>query len=99
LSVPQARSTPCSRSGQANHRACWRNPGVFTGQSLSGPADTLPLLRLSDGAYDWESRKVRFPAVGHLQALALNVDGGRLVVSGEAALFSAQVDLWESSSG
>jgi hypothetical protein len=65
---------------------------TFTGQSLSGPPDIIPLLRLSDGAYDWESRKVRFPAKGHFQALALNCEKGRLVVSGEAALFSAQVD-------
>ncbi len=65
---------------------------TFTGQSLSGPPDTIPLLRLSDGAYDWESRKIRFPAKGHFQALALNFEKGRLVVSGEAALFSAQVD-------
>lgn len=65
---------------------------TFTGQSLSGPGNTIPLLRLSDGAYDWESRKIRFPAAGHLQALALNVDRGRLMVSGEAALFSAQID-------
>jgi len=65
---------------------------TFTGQSLSGPPDSMPLLRLSDGAYDWESRKVRFPAKGHCQALALNFGSGRVVVSGEAALFSAQVD-------
>lgn len=65
---------------------------TFTGQSLSGPPGTIPLLVLSDDAYDWQSRKIRFLAKGHLQALALNVDRGRLVVSGEAALFSAQVD-------
>ena len=65
---------------------------TFTGQSLSGPPETIPLLRLSDGAYDWESRKVRFPAAGHMQALALNFGKGRVVVCGEAALFSAQVD-------
>ncbi len=65
---------------------------TFTGQSLSGPADAIPLLRLSDGAYDWESRKLRFPAKGHVQALALSFGGGRVVVSGEAALFTAQVD-------
>ena len=65
---------------------------TFTGQSLSGPPDTIPLLQLSDGAYDWESRNVRFPAKGHLQALALKYGKGRVVVSGEAALFSAQVD-------
>jgi hypothetical protein len=38
---------------------------TFTGQSLSGPSDSIPLLRLSDDAYDWESRSVRFPAKGH----------------------------------
>lgn len=65
---------------------------TFTGQSLSGPSDTIPLLLLSDNAYDWQSRKIRFAAKGHLQSLALNVDRGRLIVSGEAALFSAQVD-------
>jgi hypothetical protein len=65
---------------------------TFTGQSLSGPADAIALLRLSDDAYDWESRKVRFPANGHLQALALGAGDGRVVVSGEAALFTAQVD-------
>jgi len=66
---------------------------TFTGQSLTGAPDTIPLLRLSDSAYDWESRKIRYPAKGHFQALALNFEKGRLVVSGEAALFSAQVDL------
>jgi hypothetical protein len=65
---------------------------TFTGQSLSGPPDALPLLRLSEGAYDWESRKVRSPASGHVQALALIVGSGRVVVAGEAGLFTAQVD-------
>jgi hypothetical protein len=65
---------------------------TFTGQSLSGPADAIPLLRLGDGAYDWESREVRFPAKGHVQALALAAGAGRVVVSGEAAMFSAQID-------
>jgi hypothetical protein len=65
---------------------------TFTGQSLSGPPDAIPLLRLGDGAYDWESRSVRFPAKGHCQLLALQVGRGRVVVSGEAAVFSAQID-------
>jgi hypothetical protein len=65
---------------------------TFTGQSLSGPPDALALLRLSDGAYDWESRRMRYPAAGHVQALALSPGSGRVVVSGEAALFTAQVD-------
>jgi hypothetical protein len=65
---------------------------TFTGQSLSGPPAALALLRLSEGAYDWESRQVRYPAAGHVQALALSAGAGRVVVSGEAALFTAQVD-------
>lgn len=65
---------------------------TFTGQSLSGPSDVIPLPSLSDEAYDWESRKTRSPAKGHFQALALRLEKGRLVVSGEAALFSAQID-------
>lgn len=65
---------------------------TFTGQSLSGPLGALPLLRLGDGAYDWESRSVRFPARGHVQALALIAGSGHVVISGEAAVFSAQID-------
>jgi hypothetical protein len=77
-----------------------RNPGervnkvvTFTGQSLLGPGDSIPLLRLADDAYDWESRSVRFPAKDHSQAVALQYGNGRVVVVGEAALFSAQVDM------
>lgn len=66
---------------------------TFTGQSLTGPSDSIPLLRLSDEAYDWESRSIRFPAKGHSQAIALQYGSGRIVVVGEAALFSAQVDM------
>lgn len=66
---------------------------TFTGQSLTGPGGSIPLLRLSDDAYDWESRKVRFPAKGHSQAVAVRYGKGRVLVVGEAALFSAQVDM------
>jgi len=66
---------------------------TFTGQSLTGPEGSISLLRLSDDAYDWESRKVRFPAKGHSQAVAVRYGEGRVLVVGEAALFSAQVDL------
>ncbi|MBI3650732.1 MAG: DUF4350 domain-containing protein [Acidobacteria bacterium] len=66
---------------------------TFTGQSLSGPNESISLLRLDDEAYDWESRSVRYPAKGHSQALAFHYGRGRVVVVGEAALFSAQVDM------
>lgn len=66
---------------------------TFTGQSLSGPENSIALLQLSDNAYDWESRSVRLPAKGHAQVIALQYGSGRVVVVGEAALFSAQVDM------
>jgi hypothetical protein len=65
---------------------------TFTGQSLSVPRGAVPILRLDDGAYDWESRSVRHPARGHAQAIAMTFGKGRLVVLGEAGLLSAQVD-------
>jgi hypothetical protein len=65
---------------------------TFTGQSLSGPPTCQQILKLSPEAYDWESRSVRYPARGHAQALACQIGKGRLVVTGEAAMFSAQVD-------
>ena len=65
---------------------------TFTGQSLVGPAGSTQLLRLSPGAYDWASRNLRYPAAGHAQGLAFALGRGRVVVFGEAALFSAQVD-------
>lgn len=65
---------------------------TFTGQSLTGPDGSVPLLRMSDDAYDWESRKVRFPARGHAQGIAFSFGSGRVVVFGEAAFLTAQVD-------
>jgi len=64
----------------------------FTGQSLSVPAGAMPVLRLSDEAYDWESRAIRHSARGHAQAVALTFGKGRVVILGEAGMLSAQVD-------
>ena len=50
---------------------------AFTGQSLSGPVDCERILPLSSGAYDWESRKVRYSARGHSLALACPFGRGR----------------------
>jgi hypothetical protein len=82
---------PITNGRSSNERV--RQVVTFTGQSLTGPSDSIPLLRLSDNAYDWESRRVRFPAKGHSQAIALRYANGRIVVVGEAALFSAQIDM------
>jgi hypothetical protein len=65
---------------------------TFTGQSLSVPQGAIPVLRMDDDAYDWQSRSVRESARGHAQAIAMNFGEGRLLVLGEAGLLSAQVD-------
>jgi hypothetical protein len=65
---------------------------TFTGQSLSVPPGAVPLLRMDDQAYDWESRSVRRPARGHAQGIAMKFGAGNVVVLGEAGLLSAQVD-------
>lgn len=65
---------------------------TFTGQSLSVPDGATALLRMGDDAYDWESRTVRTSARGHAQGVAMSFGRGRIVVLGEAAVLSAQVD-------
>jgi hypothetical protein len=67
----------------------------FTGQSLSLPAAGTALLKLSSKAYDVDDPnnpdKAKITsAAGRVQALALPFGKGRVVVSGEAAMFSAQ---------
>jgi hypothetical protein len=68
------------------------NVVTFTGQSLSVPPGAIPILRMDDDAYDWESRSVRHSARGHAQAIAMTFGKGKLVMLGEAGLLSAQVD-------
>jgi hypothetical protein len=65
---------------------------TFTGQSLSVPPGAIPVLRMDDNAYDWKSRSERSPARGHAQGIAMAFGKGKLVVFGEAAFLSAQVD-------
>ena len=67
---------------------------TFTGQSLRSAHGT-PLLLLGDSAVDYievngklESR----PAFGNAQAIAISVGRGRVVVLGEAATLTAQID-------
>jgi hypothetical protein len=80
----------------------------FTGQSLKGPPECSPLLVLADTAMDrvpvssqsstQGSRTVTTfqtddrSAAGRCQGLAMLFGKGRLVVLGEAAMLSAQVD-------
>lgn len=69
---------------------------TFTGQSLKGPHDAAVIMSLSDGAED----RVHDPATGEVlgtvsaagrsQLVAFRRGAGRIVVSAEAAMFSAQ---------
>jgi hypothetical protein len=66
----------------------------YTGQSLASATGT-PLLILGDSAVDYipaEGRFERRPALGTAQAFALSIGKGRVVVLGEAAALTAQVD-------
>ena len=64
---------------------------TFTGQSLTGPPGSVALLPLVAGAFDVLPDKRQMPATGRSQALAFKLGRGRVVVFGEAALFTAQV--------
>jgi hypothetical protein len=65
----------------------------FTGQSLTGPKDSVAILKLADTATDSPNFQIDSPssAAGRSQALALKFGKGRVVVQGEAAMLSAQV--------
>ena len=65
----------------------------FTGQSLKGPADSVPILKLADTAKDSPDRNVdaAVTAAGRAQAIALKFGKGRVLVQGEAAMLSAQI--------
>lgn len=65
----------------------------FTGQSFTGPKDSVAILKLSDTATDLPNpqSQTSVSAAGRAQALALKCGKGRVVVQGEAAMLSAQV--------
>ena len=65
----------------------------FTGQSFTGPKDSVAILKLSDTATDLPNpqSQTSVSVAGHAQALALKIGKGRVVVQGEAAMISAQV--------
>jgi hypothetical protein len=65
---------------------------TFVGQSLKGPAGSVPFLRLSRAAQDVDPEgSARRPAGGRAQGIALRHGKGRVVILGEAAMLSAQV--------
>jgi hypothetical protein len=66
---------------------------AFTGQSLSGPADSVAFMKLADTAQDRMPEPDNKPvsAAGRAQGIALKLGQGRAVFLGEAAMLSAQI--------
>lgn len=67
----------------------------FTGQSLKGPNGAVPLLTLSDSAFDvldlnTPQQATAVPAGGRAQAVVMTFGKGRVAVFGEAAMLTAQ---------
>lgn len=68
---------------------------TFTGQSLKGPKESTALLILSKQAYDvfdiaQPAQAKTVSAAGRAQAVAMSFGKGRVVVSAEAAMLTAQ---------
>jgi hypothetical protein len=67
----------------------------FNGQSLMGPAGSVPFLQLAPTAVEYPGRSSTLAegrsAAGRAQGVALTYGKGRVVVLGEAAMLSAQV--------
>ncbi len=68
---------------------------TFAGQSLKGPSGSVALLKFSQFAVDQPRPAIpgrNGPAAGRAQGLAFALGRGRVVVLGEAAMLSAQVN-------
>jgi len=63
----------------------------YAGQSLGVPPGATPLMILGDSAFDRLPSGKFVPARGRAMAVALPFGAGRVVVVGEAAMFTAQV--------
>lgn len=67
---------------------------TFGGQSLKGSTNSVTFLRLSDTAktlFTYPARQVEISAANRAQGIALNYGKGRVVITGEAAMLSAQI--------
>ena len=72
---------------------------TFTGQGFRAPAEATPILRFdnrftlleSDTAWIFDSKTKYTPLNGWLQGAYMNYGKGRLVMFGEAAMFTAQL--------
>ena len=68
---------------------------TFAGQSLKGPAGSVALLKFAPSAVDLPRPAVpgrNGSAAGRAQGLAFTLGRGKVVVLGEAAMLSAQVN-------
>jgi hypothetical protein len=84
---------PITRGREASERI--NSVLTFTGQSLKGPKESTALLQLSPSAYDAFGiddpvKATTSSAAGRAQAVALAFGKGRVVVTGEAAMLTAQ---------
>ena len=65
---------------------------AFAGQSLQGPAGAACFLALGAAAFEYRPPSfARLPRMGDCMGLALRFGRGRVVVTGEAGMLSAQV--------
>jgi hypothetical protein len=67
---------------------------TFGGQSLTGSANSTALLKLSDTAktlFTYPARQVEISAANRALGVALKYGKGRVVVTGEAGMLSAQI--------
>lgn len=72
---------------------------TFTGQAFEIPSDAIPIIVLDDNynllmprtAWEFEQNTTIIPAKGLAQGASLEKGKGRVVVFGEAAMFSAQI--------
>lgn len=67
---------------------------TFGGQSLKGPPASTALLKLSDSAktlFAFPARQAEFSAAGRSIALSMQYGRGRIVMTGEAGMLSAQL--------
>jgi len=84
---------PVTRGRDASERV--NSVLTFTGQSLKGPSRSTAVLKLSSQAYDvfdpgHPDKAKTVSAAGRAQAIALPFGKGRVFVSAEAAMFTAQ---------
>jgi hypothetical protein len=66
---------------------------TFTGQSLKGPKGSVSFLKLADTAVDVDRKtKKEVSAAGRSQGIAMRFGKGRVIILGEAAMLTAQIE-------